>query len=162
MAPDLGTSRRGGKVYPTSHKKPQLEAFQRAIFENCQEAYPDWEMIPADTPLWLRFGFWRQLESYTIEGGKTRHRNRADATNMQKACEDALQKWLFANDRDVLMPGSFIVAQGPDVEPAIVITGGIITADMMANYTTMAEGERARLQAALRPARPGNVTMVVQ
>jgi len=59
----------------------------------------------------LRFAFWRD----------TSHGRPADATNLQKATEDALQGLLFADDRWVKSVRSVIVEQAPDVSPAVVV-----------------------------------------
>ena len=77
------------------------------------------EILPGDYS--LHFSFSRQLAKYGTASGRTSTRNAADATNMQKATEDALQGVLIHNDRDVVRVGSVIIDQGPSVTPFVVI-----------------------------------------
>lgn len=69
----------------------------------------------------LTFYFFRQQAKYLDTNDKVRQRNQADATNMQKGLEDALQGILFDNDKSVSDIRSVIVSQGPYVEPCIII-----------------------------------------
>lgn len=117
-APEASVSRSAGRAVPRLHKSARLRAYQEAIGEHISCDYPQLE--PIDEPLELDFYFWRDLESYKIKG-KNRRRNRADATNLQKALEDALQKYLFTNDRLVRRVQSTLVEQAPDIEPGIVV-----------------------------------------
>ena len=77
------------------------------------------ELLPGDYSIYFTFS--RQLAQYLTPTGKTSTRNAADATNMQKATEDALQGVLIHNDRDVVRVGSVIVDQGIKVIPFVVI-----------------------------------------
>jgi Holliday junction resolvase RusA-like endonuclease len=65
--------------------------------------------------------FWRNLATYTGPSGKQAKANVADTTNMFKATEDACQKVLFKNDRSNVVTRGFTVAQGPEVQPFVVI-----------------------------------------
>lgn len=70
----------------------------------------------------LRIHFARQLYSYTrSEDGGTSTRNVVDATNVQKATEDAIQGVLIGNDRDVLRVETVNVEQSADADPFILI-----------------------------------------
>lgn len=98
---------KGGKI--VAIKGGKNEAFQKALAESFQELRV--QPIPAGQEVSVAFYFWRSSE----EG------NRADATNLLKAAEDALQGHLYANDRNNRQVSACIVAQGPDVEPRILI-----------------------------------------
>lgn len=65
--------------------------------------------------------FWRNMASYTGESGRKNTANKADTTNMFKSTEDACQKILFDNDRDNVITRGFMIAQGPEVQPCVVI-----------------------------------------
>ncbi len=100
-------------------KNGALDAYQNAVKEELADY--DIEPWPVGVPVKLYFEFWRQLES-VVDADRRRHRNQyADATNLQKALEDALQGVLFTNDRYVPDIHTRIKAQGADVEPKIVI-----------------------------------------
>jgi Holliday junction resolvase RusA-like endonuclease len=93
-----------------------LKAFQEAVRDEMEGV----EQLPAGEYR-LRFYFWRQMARYIDMNDKMKSRHQADATNMQKALEDALQGVLIDNDRNVRHIGSLIMAQGTHVEPRIVI-----------------------------------------
>lgn len=105
----LSVGRRGGKLYPIAGRDQQLAAYQEAVREELGDRF---ELLTG--PMRIRFYFWRQTEAYEREGKKLR-RNEVDATNLQKALEDALQGVLFENDRDTRDIRSVIVEQGQDV-----------------------------------------------
>ena len=98
-----------------------LQAYQEAV----REELADEEQLPTGEYA-LKFYFWRQQATYLDMGDKRRQRNQADATNMQKGLEDALQGVLFENDRNVRSVHSVIVAQGPLIKPCIVIAAKLI------------------------------------
>jgi Holliday junction resolvase RusA-like endonuclease len=93
----------------------QLNAYKEAVREELGEQ----ELQQGEHTLYLYF--WRNRPEYTTAQARTHRKHEADLTNLQKATEDALQGVLFANDRDVKEVHSVLMAQGPDVEPAIVI-----------------------------------------
>lgn len=95
--------KRGGVI-----KDRKLQAYQNAI----KEAFDDWDRGIYDVPLDIQFYFWRN------KSGRAKD---ADATNLQKSLEDALQGHLFVNDRNNQRISSEIMAQGPDVEPLILV-----------------------------------------
>lgn len=121
---EVSLIKRSGRLIPTLHKRENLRSYQEAVKEAFQSAYPNvvTEESPVEeSPVEIDFYFWRQLASYQNDADKTVWRKQADATNMQKATEDALQGILFKNDNQVEAVRSTIMAQGADVAPAILI-----------------------------------------
>lgn len=112
----ISSGRKNGKIFSRMSPDPNLVAFQKAV----KESFEGLPMLPADFTK-LTFYFWRQQAVYLDAADRRRHRNQADATNMQKGLEDALQGILFENDRNVREIRSVIVEQGPKIEPCIVI-----------------------------------------
>lgn len=114
----VSVGRKNGGLFPIVGQNAQLAAFQEAVREELngyQGAAGD------DERLKITFYFWRTLDSYETKRG-TRHRKHVvDATNMQKALEDALQGILFENDRTNHDIRSVVVEQGPDVKGKILI-----------------------------------------
>jgi Holliday junction resolvase RusA-like endonuclease len=119
-ASEASTGRKNGKFKTTFHKSEELKAYQAAIKEDITNNYPDFVPIEAGEPIGLEFWLWRQRPQEEQDARKVR-RSQADATNMQKALEDALQGLLFVNDRDVQQIQTVIVSQGFTVEPCIFI-----------------------------------------
>lgn len=114
----IAYGKNGGK-FPKVGQNVQLRTYQDAIAESVRQEWPR-DMIPGKVS--LEFFFWRKQDEYKSARGSTDRKNEADATNMQKATEDALQSVLYENDRDVSSIYSEIMEQGPDVEPKIVIS----------------------------------------
>ena len=112
----LGVGRRNGKVFPTIGQNAQLAAYQETIREEFGTGH---RMLEGD--LKVMFYFWRNLATYRTQSGKMHRKHQSDATNMQKATEDALQGILFKNDRDNVFVSSVVMAQGPDVVGKILI-----------------------------------------
>ncbi len=113
----LGVARRAGKMTPYMGRNQQLDAYKEAVRDELITRYPATATLYP--PYYeLDFYFWRNRADY--EGEKKRVRkNEVDATNMQKATEDALQGLLIENDRMVNRVQSVIVAQGPSVTGAV-------------------------------------------
>lgn len=105
----------GGKLFPVVGRDQQLAAFQEAV----RELLGPQTMI--DRPVKLTFYFWREQAAYTGKSEKQIRKHQVDATNMQKATEDALQGVFFDNDSLVRDIRSVIVEQGADIKPRIVI-----------------------------------------
>jgi Holliday junction resolvase RusA-like endonuclease len=103
------------------YKAAELTAYQNAVKEQVLEAGIEPVELAPGARLELSFWFWRRLDSGTPGAGRKRRARQVDATNLQKALEDALQGVLFANDRDVHYIHSYVVEQGPDVTPGIGI-----------------------------------------
>lgn len=114
---DLSVGRKNGKYFPKMSRSENLHAFQEEVREFFGGRSD--QLIEGDVE--IHFFFWQKLETYLGPSGKHVTKKAADATNMQKACEDALQKILFDNDRQVKKITSEIVAQGTDVTPGIAI-----------------------------------------
>lgn len=93
----------------------QLAAYQEAIKESLGKC----KMIEGKVRLVIYL--WRNRPEYTTALSRRHRKHEADATNMQKALEDALQGVLFRNDRDVVDIRTVVVEQGPDVSECIII-----------------------------------------
>jgi hypothetical protein len=94
-----------------------LVVYQEALREYMMETYPDLEIIePGPHGLKVAFFFWRSLNY----GGQ--RRNPADATNLTKATEDALQGLVYLNDRANRSVCGNVVAQARDIEPLIIVS----------------------------------------
>ena len=114
----LGVARRGGKLTPYMGRNQQLDAYKQAVRDELVTRYTA-EVAKVYPPYYeLDFYFWRNRADY--EGtSKSVRKNIVDATNMQKATEDALQGLLIENDRMVNRVSSTIVAQGSSVTGAV-------------------------------------------
>jgi Holliday junction resolvase RusA-like endonuclease len=118
-APSISIGRKNGKPYPAVYKSAGLRAYQEGVASVLAMQNP--VMYEAGVPLHLRFYFWRQLPDYTTDRDRKARKHEADATNMQKALEDALQGVLFHNDRDVHHVESWIIEQEHTTEPRVLI-----------------------------------------
>lgn len=113
---DIGVGRKGGKHFARMSPNANLVAFQEAV----RETLEDVSKLP-DGHYKLTFYIWRQQVQYLNSRNRRVNRNVADATNMQKALEDALQGCIFDNDRLVRDIRTVVVDQGKNVDPGIVI-----------------------------------------
>ena len=111
-------ARSGGKS-PNVYKPEGLRAYQEAVRSEFVKRYG--QPVPVEGECSVTFCFWRELASYNIGDDQKSLRQHADATNMQKATEDALQGLLYVNDSTVIHVESWVMAQGPDVNPGILI-----------------------------------------
>lgn len=102
-----GTAYRRGRGAGVA-KNQKLVMYQEAVREEFPDQNPIHKFIEPGERIW--FVFWR-----TATGPV------ADATNLQKALEDALQGLLWRNDRTNLDIRSTIESQGKGVEPAILV-----------------------------------------
>ena len=112
------TGRRNGKVFATMGQNQQLASFKEAVREELGE--PDY-IAPEGTLIRMDLFFWRRLDDYETESGRRHRKHEADMTNMQKACEDALQGVVIHNDRDVAQGHVYVMEQGREVTGKIVI-----------------------------------------
>lgn len=119
VASEANVGKKGGKSFVHFHKPSQLRNYQEALAEEFPSQNPTAVLMEGD--LQVTFCFWRRLEVGELDGRK-RRAHIADATNLLKATEDALQGILYKNDRNNRSVTSVIVAQGPEVEPAILIS----------------------------------------
>lgn len=115
---DVGRAKGSGKLYGKLTKDTGLVVYQQAVADELKRCYPDHE--PVLGPVEVGFYVWRQLATYEGESGKVQ-RNIVDATNMQKALEDAIEDVLIGNDREVVHPETWVMEQGPQVQPLILI-----------------------------------------
>lgn len=111
----VGTGRRGGKMYAYVARNQQLYVFQQAV----KELVGKHEFLVR--PIHLQFHFWRDIQEYKTEESRSAHAHEADGTNMTKALEDALQGCIYENDRDVKSSFWKIVEQAPGVESRVHI-----------------------------------------
>lgn len=121
----LALGRRNGKMFPKMERNASVHAFKEAVREELDLS--QFSKMPPEFRYELKFFFWRRLDSYIGESGRKANAHVADATNMQKALEDALQGVLIDNDRDVQIISSTIVEQGPGVKPGIGIYAKSVT-----------------------------------
>lgn len=115
----VGYSRRGGKMSAYVGRNVQLDSYKEAIREEMTEQWDDAPMIEGKVR--LRLLLWRRRDEYKTPQARTHRKHEADATNMQKALEDALQGICFANDRDVQDVRTIVVEQGPEVYGHILV-----------------------------------------
>lgn len=116
-APEVSIGRRGGKSFPQVYKKAQLRTYQEAVKEQLEAL----GVTPFEGPVYLEFYFWRQLAEGNTGGTRSRRAHQSDATNLQKALEDALQDLLIGNDKNTRKICSTVVEQGPNVEGKVII-----------------------------------------
>lgn len=120
--PDLSVGRAKGRVYAVASTNEVVRRYQEAITEALEEALPEGYLpFPRTENIRLRIVIMRTIEQYVTDKGRTMTRNRQDATNIQKATEDALQKILFENDIQCTFVSTEIIAQEKGVEPGIYI-----------------------------------------
>jgi Holliday junction resolvase RusA-like endonuclease len=116
------TRGQGGKTFPTIAKSGELVNYQEALASiikkrSSSDAACMW---PDGMDLDARYYFWRELTTY--QGPKrmvTKHE--ADATNMQKATEDAMHGVLFTNDKYCRRVCSLSVEQSKQTSPCVII-----------------------------------------
>jgi Holliday junction resolvase RusA-like endonuclease len=109
-----------GRKIPFVAPDPDLKNYQEAVREQLGFQLEHGGILPYGGLVSLHFFFWRQLDSYETDEKKSQ-RHIADATNMQKALEDALQGTLITNDRNVRRIRSDLIEQTPTTVPAIII-----------------------------------------
>jgi Holliday junction resolvase RusA-like endonuclease len=113
-APQASTGRRGKKIFTTMHSTSKQRFYQDAIKEMADELLEE-QPFNLNPPYDVRFFFWRD----TTGGAMV-----ADATNLQKSTEDALQGKFYSNDRYNPAVSSVIIDQGPHVLPAVLVVIG--------------------------------------
>jgi Holliday junction resolvase RusA-like endonuclease len=117
--------RKGSKLTVAHYKPAKLETFQAALIDTLERHENDPYVSPWEPQgnhvLKVHFWLWRTQEVSTRQSGRKHRAHQADATNMQKAIEDACQGILFGNDRDNRHVATTIVDQGHDIEPRIII-----------------------------------------
>ncbi|ADD80828.1 gp042 [Rhodococcus phage ReqiDocB7] len=109
-----GTKKLSGSVGPNKN----LVVYQNAVKDELTLLGA--RVLPGDYA--LRFSFSRQVYGYKVTtDSRTSTRNGADATNLQKGTEDALQGVLIEDDRDVIRVESVMIDQGPDALSFVLI-----------------------------------------
>ena len=99
---------KNGRLIVKADRDAGLAAYQEAV----REELVDKQAQLMDPPYLLKFWFWRKLEKNAKE---------VDATNMQKALEDALQGIVINNDRFVREISSHAVRQDATTPGMILI-----------------------------------------
>lgn len=134
------------------HRTQKQKSYQEAIREDALALMDAGKIPNLKGPFKVRFFFWRTLDqSYDL----TWSAKPADATNLQKATEDALQGTFFDNDRDVHDVQSVIKAQGPDVAPAVLVQ--FSTASLQVEYGWVDQVLENLRQANARKTHPSNI-----
>lgn len=110
----VGRKKKG--VYGTIGRNQGLYAYQQTV-----KAAVSYSGPMLEGSLELIMFFWRNRADYTTHQARTVRKNEADATNMGKALEDALQGVLYKNDKDVKINHNFVIEQGPAVTGKIVL-----------------------------------------
>lgn len=111
----LGLGRKAGKPYPFIGPNQKMQAYQEALREQLEGSGV------LDGEVEVNLYIWRKIETMTIAGGRNRKAKVADATNIQKATEDAIQGVLITNDRLVRRISTEVMQQDDKTEPCIVI-----------------------------------------
>jgi hypothetical protein len=111
-------TRRNGGIHSGISPNAKLVAYQRALQEELKSR--DYTpIINESIRLTLQMLFVRQVDSYKTAGGVNKTGNYADATNLGKSTEDAMQGILFPNDRQMAWTFPIIVEQGLSAESFI-------------------------------------------
>lgn len=115
----LNIIRKGGQFRPFVGRSQQLHDYKLAVAEAVKRGDQPYHMIEGDVS--LTCWFWRHRPDYETHQARRHRKHHADNTNLFKATEDALQGILYDNDKDNVHVQGFVVAQGPDVEPGLII-----------------------------------------
>lgn len=120
-----------GQYYPKVGRDEQLHMYQEAI-RACLLEY-ETLCLPEGVKFRAEYFFWRRQDSYNLPTGRRIVKHEGDLTNMIKGTEDAMQAQvargtrkavegiLFHNDRDCVEQNSYLMNQGQDIEPMVVI-----------------------------------------
>lgn len=115
----LNVVRKGGQFRPFVGRSQQLHDYKLAVAEGIRRGSQPYHMIDGDVS--LTCWFWRHRPDYETWQARRHRKHEADDTNLFKATEDALQGILYDNDKNNVHIQGFVVAQGPDVEPGVII-----------------------------------------
>lgn len=113
----VGYARRGGKMSAYVGRNDQLHHYKEAI----KEAILKQDPVKIEGQFELTIWFWRERAEYTTHQARTHRKHEADATNLYKATEDALQGILFDNDRDNAHTEAWMMEQGEVVHGKVVV-----------------------------------------
>jgi Holliday junction resolvase RusA-like endonuclease len=117
-APEASMGRKDGRFTIRMFSHEQMKNYKEALAEAIKYDGP---LNFGDMELEIDLYFYRQVAEYETMSGTIGHAHVADATNMQKATEDALQGLLFDNDRQIRRIQSFIVEQSQETNPPKVV-----------------------------------------
>lgn len=115
--PPMSAARKGNKLFVRAGRDEGLHTYKEAIRDILSEHAT--KMITGGVS--LRLWFWRNIPEYTTHQGRTARKHEADATNIQKATEDALQGIFYKNDKDVRHVESYIVEQSSEAPSILMI-----------------------------------------
>lgn len=135
----LGVKKVKGAARPIPYvgRNTTVQEFQEAIRESLAVHVAKFD--PKDKREFiLHFYIWRDREEYQTPQARAHRSHEADATNMQKAIEDALQGLVFHNDKQVVKITTHVVAQGPGVRAGMVV-----------GIQALEAGERVRVPASI-------------
>lgn len=144
----LQAVRRGGKLSAFMGRNQQLASYQEAVREAVREQWGDLPTL--DGLIRLDVYLWRQRSEYKTPAERKHRKHEADATNMLKALEDALQGVLFKNDRDNISVSSHIIQQDGTVQGKVVIRVQVVDpvqhrADLVNTFPDRVTAELARM-----------------
>ncbi len=114
--PPITAGRKGKGVFPIVGRDAGLHSYKEAIKEQLTRM-PHWKV---EGPVILHLWFYRNVPTYKTRAGRLAKKHDADTTNLQKAAEDALQGFLFDNDRDVVLVMSHRVEQSGETTGMLV------------------------------------------
>lgn len=114
----LGIARKGGKTFPYIGPNQKVQAYQNALRELLDGA----GVLAGEVE--IKLYIWRQIETMKISGQRDRKGHVSDATNIQKATEDALQGVLIENDRYVRRITTELMEQKETTKPRIILHVG--------------------------------------
>lgn len=143
--PESAIGRRAGKPYIQHYSPEKYKNFTEAVRSAFSQEYPDFVPIDGEV-LDVRFFLWREQSVFETPTGRKSQANIADATNMQKAIEDALQGLLYVNDRDNHRVSCEIMSQDKETEPAI-----LVQIQAYSGPNERAQSKRIALKAAIPP-----------
>lgn len=115
----LNVVRKNGHFRPFVGRSQQLYDYQQSIKKAIADAGQ--QVVKLDGDVSLTCWFWRHRPDYETWQARRHRKHEADDTNMLKATEDALQGVLYDNDKNNVHVQGFVVAQGPDVEPGLIL-----------------------------------------
>lgn len=112
----VGYARHNGKMSAYVGQNKQLDTYKQTI----KEAIAD-KAVMMSGKVDITFFFWRNRADYKTPQARSHRKHEADATNLQKSTEDALQNILYSNDKDNSHVQAYIIEQGPGVKGKVVI-----------------------------------------
>lgn len=111
----ITVGRKGKGHFPIVGRNQKLASYQEALAAELEGA----GILEGEVEITLFI--WRRLDNGLSFDGKKHRAHQADATNIQKATEDAIQGVLIQNDRNVRKVTTEIVEQNATVEPCVAI-----------------------------------------